>query len=281
LAVSKGDLVSLLRQYSSSPLPRQRPLEVAAGTFVIRGITPSLGETWTNLNSAVILAAEPIIVDTGMVTHRDAWFEDLFSLLRPEEVRWIYVTHTDSDHAGNLVEALERCPNAKVIISRGESYRAAAALDLPADRIRVLENWESFEVGDRTLRSIRPPVYDSPYTRGLFDHSTGVYCASDAFCAPMPHGPIDRVDEMPEQLWAEGMVEFHYRSLCPWVAMVDPGLFQSEINKLAELGINVIVGAHCPVIGKASVNRAFELMAGLPSSAPASLESALYSRGRE
>jgi flavorubredoxin len=265
--------VSLLRQNSCDPNPRQRPLEVAPDTFVIRGITPSLGDTWTNLNSAVILAAEPIIIDTGMVTHREAWFEDVFSLVQPDEVRWIYVTHTDSDHAGNLVQALKLCPNAMVIISRGESYRAAAALDIPSDRIRVLENWESFDVGNRMLRSIRPPVYDSPYTRGLFDHSTGFYYASDAFCAPMPHGPIDRVDEMPPHLWAQGLVEYHYRSLCPWVGMVDPALFQGEIRKLAELGINVIVGAHCPVIGKASVNRAFELLAGLPAAAPAALES--------
>jgi flavorubredoxin len=264
--------VSLFGQGSSSALPRQRPLEVAPETFVIRGITPSIGETWTNLNSAVILANEPIVVDTGMVTHREAWFEDVFSLLKPHEVRWIYVTHTDSDHAGNLVEALVRCPNAKVMISRGESYRAAAALDIPSDRLRVLENWESFDIGKRTFRSIRPPVYDSPYTRGLFDHSTGVYYASDAFCAPMPHGPIDRVDEMAPHLWAQGFVNYHYQSLCPWVALVDRTRFQNEIKEVAGLGINLIIGAHCPVIAKPSVNRAFELLAGLPAAAPQPLQ---------
>jgi len=29
------------------------------------------------------------------------------SLVEPRDVRWIFVTHNDSDHSGNLVEALE------------------------------------------------------------------------------------------------------------------------------------------------------------------------------
>jgi flavorubredoxin len=226
---------------------------------------PSVGGTWTNLNSAVILAREPVIVDTGMVTHRETWFEDVLSLVRPSEVRWIYITHTDSDHAGNLVEALEVFPNAKVVISHGESYRASAAMGIPFDRFKVLNNWETFDVGNHALRSIRPPVYDSPYTRGLFDHTTGVFYSADAFCAPMPHGPIDRVDEIPLGLWAQGMVQYHYKSLCPWVGMVNPVLFQEEIQRLADLTVKVIVSAHCPVIGTPSINRAFELMAQLPS----------------
>ena len=42
--------------------PRQLPLEVARDTFLIRAVTPSVGGSWTNLNSMVIAGAEPIIV---------------------------------------------------------------------------------------------------------------------------------------------------------------------------------------------------------------------------
>jgi flavorubredoxin len=248
--------------------PRQRPLEVAADTFVIRAITSSTGGTWTNLNSMVIRAAEAVIVDTGMVTHRANWFEDVFSLVKPEEVRWIYITHIDTDHAGNVVEALDRCPNARLVTSAGESFRTSASLGIPLQRMRMVNNGETFDVGDRLLRAVRPPVYDSPYTRGLFDPCTRVYYAADAFCAPMPEEPVDRVAQIPPQLWAEGMARFHHLSLCPWITMVDQARFEGEIAKLAGLDMKVIVGAHTPVIDGKWVSMAFEQLARLPSAVP-------------
>lgn len=253
----------------SRTAPRQTPLEIAPDTFLIRALTPSVGGTWTNLNSMIIRAAEPVIVDTGMVTDREIWFEDIFSLLQPEEVRWIFVTHNDSDHSGNLVEALQRCPNARVVSSQGESFRTAASFGIPRENIRMVDDGQPFEVGDRTLQAVRPPVYDSPYTRGLFDPTTGVYYGSDAFCAPMPEEPVDWVEEIPVAAWGESMARFHHVSLCPWIALVDPARFRAEVDRLAALGIRVIAGAHTPAIRGASVELALERLAGLPAAVPA------------
>ena len=125
-----------------APMPdsalRQHPHEVARDTFVIRAVMPSVAGTFTNQNSMLIRAAQPVVVDTGMVTNRELWFEDVFSLVAPEELRWIFVTHIDTDHAGNLVEALALCPNAMMVTSRGESYRASASLGIPIERMRMV-----------------------------------------------------------------------------------------------------------------------------------------------
>jgi flavorubredoxin len=218
----------------------------------------------TNLNSILIRAREPVLVDTGMVTNREQWFEDVFSLIQPNEVRWIFVTHDDCDHTGNLVEALKRCPNAMVVTNKAASWRTAAAFGIPHERIRTVNNGETFNLGDRTFRAIRPPVFDSPYMLGLFDTTTRVYYASDAFCSPMPIDPVDLVDEMPALFWAEGMAKYHHTSLCPWIALVDPAKFQAEINKVVGLGIKAIAGAHTPVIPETSVQQAFGLLASVP-----------------
>jgi len=257
---------------TSSPPPRQSPLEVAPETFVIRALTPSVGGSWTNLNSMVILGAEPIAVDAGMGTHRESWFEDLFSLVAPEKLRWIFLTHLDCDHSGNLVEALERCPNARVISSRGESFRVNASLGVPFERMTMVDNGESFEIAGRRLQAVRPPVYDSPYTRGLFDHSTAVYYASDAFCAPIPVDPVDWAEEIAPDQWADGMARFHYSSLCPWVALTDRRAFRGEVERLGALGMTTIVSGHSPAIRGASVAKALELLAGLPDAVPAPLD---------
>jgi flavorubredoxin len=248
----------------SIPVPRQLPLEVANGTFVIRALTPSIGGTWTNLNAMVIHGAEPVVIDTGMATTRDLWFEDLFSLVSPDALRWIFVTHNDSDHSGNLLEALELCPNAQVVTSHAESFRTNGSFGVPFERIKLVEEEQDFQLGDRTFRAVRPPVYDSPYTRGLYDPATRVYYSSDAFCAPNPEVPVDWVDEIPEARWAEEFARFHHLSLCPWVAMSDPTMLRAEVGKLASLDIDIIVGAHSPAMRGASVAKAYEQMAALP-----------------
>jgi flavorubredoxin len=252
-----------------TPTPRQAPLEVAPDTFLIRAVQLSLGSSLsTNHNSLVIRAAEPVVVDTGMVTNRTEWFEDVFSLVDPGDVRWIYLTHDDDDHSGNISEAMERCPNATIVMSWAAMGRTCAAFDIPRERVRPVDDGETFDVGDRTLRAIRPPVYDSAYTRGLLDPKTRVYHAADAFCTPMPAEPVDRVDEIPVRMWEEGFALFHHASLCPWVAMVDEAKFTAEVRTLAGIEADVVVGAHTPVISGSSIARALELLAALPSATP-------------
>lgn len=245
---------------------RQPPLEVAPETFLVRANQHSLGgSVSTSMNSLVIRAAEPVIVDTGMVTDRAPFFEDVFSLVDPDDVRWIFLTHDDDDHSGNLVEALERCSNAMVVMSWAARGRTCAAFGIPHERVRTVDHEQGLDVGDRTLQALRPPVYDNAYTRGLFDPTTRVYFAADAFCAPMPAEPVDRVDEMPAQMWAEGFALFHHNSLCPWIKMVDTAKYEAEVAKLAAVGAEVITSAHGPTITATSLDRAFDLLAGLPS----------------
>jgi flavorubredoxin len=248
------------------PSLRQRPLEVAPETFVVRAVQRSLGgSVSTSMNSLVIRAAEPVIVDTGMVTDRATFFEDVLSLVEPVDVRWIYLTHDDDDHSGNVMEALDRCPNAKVVMSWAARGRTCDAFGIPHERVRTVDHGQGLDVGDRTLRAVRPPVFDNPYTRGLFDPTTRVYHAADAFCAPMPAEPVDRVDEMPPQMWSEGFAFFHHNSLCPWITMVDPVKYEAEVAKLAGINAEVITSAHSAVIPSSSIHRAFELLAGLPA----------------
>ena len=111
-------------------------------------------------------------------------------------------------------------------------------------------------------------MYDSPHTRSLLDTKTHVYYAADAFCAPMPAEPVDRVDQMPALMWERGMAMVHHYSLCPWISMVDEAKFQTEVKKLAGLGVEVIVGAHTPLISASSIERAFDQLAALPSTIP-------------
>jgi hypothetical protein len=54
------------------------------------------------VNSLLIRGREPIIIDTGAPVHRLSWVEQVFSLVNPEDVRWIFFrTTTVTTSAGS------------------------------------------------------------------------------------------------------------------------------------------------------------------------------------
>lgn len=245
------------------------PLEIAPGTFVVRSAVRAFGAPLTvNVNSLVIHGAEPVVVDTGISADRAAWLADVTSLVDCGQVRWVFLSHDDEDHTGNLAALLERCPNAVLVTTWAATERMSGRFFAPPERVRWVHDGESFDVGDRALRALRPPVYDSPTTRALFDPATGVLWAADAFATPMPSEPVDRVDQLPAPVWTEGLAMFHHHALCPWVRMVEREAYRREVERFRALGPSVIAGCHTPLITGESIGLAFDHLAAMPDVVP-------------
>ena len=244
------------------------PTKIANDTFVIHQVQHALGQPlFVYLNSMVILGKEPVIVDTGTPGNRKQWLEDVFSLVEPEDVRWIYLSHDDVDHTGNLDEALTACTNAKLVCNWAMIERHTNCFDFPLDRCRWVMHGESFDVGDRTLYALRPPVFDSPTTRGLFDPTTGVYWAGDTFATPLPD-PKMAVADLDTEFWDFGLAMFALGAVSPWLSMLDSDKFGNYVDLVQNLDITTIAACHSPVIEGAFVDRAFEMIRRLPTLDP-------------
>ena len=102
------------------------PLRIAAGTYLIRPLGQAPGAPVAmHVNSMVIQGAEPTIVDCSAALLREQWREQVFSLVDPVDVRWIFLSHDDTDHTGNLELTLEMCPNATLVTSWFANERMA------------------------------------------------------------------------------------------------------------------------------------------------------------
>ena len=94
--------------------------------------------------------------------------------ITPEaHVRWIVLSHDDHDHTGNLEAAVEHFPNATVVASWWMTERLTGSIELDPRRMRWVVSGDTLDIGDRTLVFQRPPIFDSPTTRAVFDPSTG------------------------------------------------------------------------------------------------------------
>ncbi len=240
------------------------PTQVARDTFVIHdhvgeGVAPAI----VPVNSMLIRGAEPVVVDTGLAANGDGFFADLFGLVEPEDIRWVFVSHDDIDHTGNIDELMELAPNATLVVNWFLQERLGPTLSVSPLRQRWVGDNEVLDAGDRRLVAVRPPVYDSPTTRGLYDTTTGVYWASDAFGTPVETPTRDAAELSPE-MFEMGVATFS-RYLAPWLEIADPARYDMSVDRVAALAPSVIAGCHGPIVSGRLVDRAIEVTRTAPT----------------
>ncbi|MEZ5139671.1 MAG: MBL fold metallo-hydrolase [Acidimicrobiales bacterium] len=205
---------------------------------------------------------EPLLADTGGPRSSDAFWAQLEAVLDPADLRWIFLSHDDADHTGNLAELLDRCPAATVVTTQLLGRRLRAVLDVPLDRCRWLNDGERAVLGGRTVVALRPPAYDGPATRGLFDEATGTYWAADCFGMALPHQVAD-VSQLDLDVWERGTLAYH-RLLAPWAVDLDRRRWHRAVDRLRALDARLVVGAHGAPIRRPDVARALDLLHELP-----------------
>jgi flavorubredoxin len=242
--------------------------EIADSTHLIRLALASPGlDELVYCNSMVIAGSEPVLVDVGPGVARREWLRQVSGVVDLADVRWIFLSHDDGDHVGNLGLALSACPRATVVTSWLANRRMLGDVVVPPHRQRWVRDGEAFRAGDRRLVAVRPPLYDAPTTRGLLDTATGVYWAADAFGTTVA-GLVDSVADLDPYEWAMGAMT--YASwLSPWHTMLDPVRWRATLDAFRRLSPRSIASAHGPFIPTDLVDEAVRQLSGLVAHPPA------------
>ncbi|MDQ1687100.1 MAG: hypothetical protein QOK42_75 [Frankiaceae bacterium] len=226
---------------------------------------PGLG--FLPVNSFLVHAEQPMLIDTGLPTSREAFLEQLWSAIDPSDLRWIYLTHPDRDHTGSLAEVMAAAPQAKLVTTFMGYGIVGIDFPITPDRIYLLNPGQSLDLGDRTLTCFRPPVFDSPATTGLHDASTGTCFTSDCFGAPMATGDlIEDIADLPaddvlaaQRLWVT--VD------SPWVAHVDRARFHDTLQPLRAFDPTTVLSTHLPP-ARDAMPQLLDMLAGSPDADP-------------
>jgi flavorubredoxin len=235
---------------------------IAPDTHVIslRNEVPGVG--FIHMNSMVIAGQEPVVVDTGLALLRDQWLDHIFSVVEPEDIRWIYLSHDDADHVGNLATLLEEAPNAKLVTNWFQIERMSGDIVIDPRRQIWVNDGDSFMAGDRLFRAVRPPIFDSPTTRGLFDTKTGVYWGGDSFASPSPT-QVEDASDMPWEAYEGGFLAFQ-RMISPWHEFMDPARYDEHLTRVQRLPIRTAIGGHGPAVRGQMIGKSFDLFRKLP-----------------
>jgi flavorubredoxin len=242
------------------------PYQVADETFLITwGLdAPPVGHF--PMHSLLIRGREPVLVDTGAPACREQWLATVATLVDLADVRWVFLSHDDRDHAGNLLPVLAACPNATLLTNWFSLGRMAEEWNTPLPRCRFVNDGDQVDVGDRVLVAVRPPLFDNPTTRGLFDASTGVYWSVDTFATNTPHR-MQEADDLNDGEFRDGQL-LGARLIAPWHRYLDQRKWETCVDAVRRLGATTMASCHSPVLRGRRIDEAFDLMRQLPTLDP-------------
>lgn len=220
------------------------PERVATQTFVLPSFVPLPGLGVLPVNAYLIRGAQPVLIDAGLTALSDAFVTQLESLINLDDLRWIWLTHTDPDHIGAIEKVLAKAPKAKVVTTYLGAGKMGLHRPLPADRIYLLNPGQELDLGDRKLAALRPPIYDAPETTAVFDTSTRALFSADCFGALMDE-PMKEARDIPPNALSEGMLTWASVD-APWLEHIEERGFTRSIDALERLSPKYILGGHLP-----------------------------------
>lgn len=242
-----------------------KPYRVAPDIDVLPSYFPIPGLGILPINAFVLRAAEPVLVDAGMVLMSEEFLSQLSSVVDPDDLRWLWLTHADMDHIGSVRRLLDEVPHLRVITTFLAVGKMGLVQPLPLDRIYFLNPGQSLDVGDRTLSAVRPPTYDSPETTGFYNSQSGAFFSADSFGALMsePVEDADRID--PEEL-RRGMVKWTTVD-SPWLHSIDRGKFADSLNLIHDMAPEAICSSHLPA-ARRMTDTLLSHLAAAPTASP-------------
>jgi flavorubredoxin len=242
-----------------------KPHQAISGVEVLPAHFPVPGIGFLPVNAFVIKAQEPVLIDTGMGIDGEGFMNALKSIINPQDLRWVWLTHDDADHTGNIQKVLEAAPSARLAANSLAVLRMSTAWPVPMPRVYWLNPGDRIDVGDRMLTAIRPPLFDNPTTVGVYDNRSEVFFSADCFGALLL-SPAQNADDVSQRDLAQGMITWACAD-SPWAHMVGSTLFSKSLDRIRQMAPKMILSAHLPP-ARGKTEQLLELLAKVPTSTP-------------
>ena len=243
----------------------EKPYQLMQDIEILPSFFPIPGMGFLAVNAFVIKASEPVLIDTGMGIDSSDFMKSLESIIDPQDLRWVWLTHDDADHTGNLKRILEAAPNARLAANSLAVLRSSTSWPVPMDRVYWLNPGDSIKAGDHELLAVRPPLFDNPTTIGLYDKKSNAFFSADFFGAIIPSQAKD-VQDLAETDLVRGMISWASAD-SPWIHLVESGKFSRELDKIRQIDPKMIFSAHLPP-ASGKTHQLIEILENLPVSTP-------------
>lgn len=191
----------------------------------------------TSYNAYLIRGSEgAALVDSADPALRD---ELIGQLQDAEHIDYIVSQHSEQDHSGCIPHLLERYSQAKLVCSKKAEDLLTTHLQVPAERLRGVEDGESISLGDKTLQFVYTPWVHWPETMCTYVPEDKCLFSCDFFGSHLATTDLfvtdhARVYEAAKRYYAEIMMPFRK-------------IIRENLDKIADCPFEIIAPSHGPV----------------------------------
>ncbi|MCP4269586.1 MAG: FprA family A-type flavoprotein [Candidatus Brocadiaceae bacterium] len=228
----------------------EQPLEIKENVYWIGSLDPGLvtfdivipTKYGTTYNSYLVRGEKIAIIDTVKGYCVDGFISKIRSLVRPEDIDYIIINHTEPDHSGGLISLMELAPNAIPVFSRGARTFVKNILHKDFE-YKEVKGGDSIDLGGKVLKFINAPFIHWPDTMFTYLETDKILFSCDGFGA---HYCSDNRfnDELDSKEDAFEAYEFYYDTILrPFRKNVADAL-----NNIKDIDIDIIAPSHGPIL---------------------------------
>ncbi|MEH2322861.1 MAG: diflavin flavoprotein [Nostoc sp.] len=224
-------------------------VEISQGTTAIRSLDWDRDrfdiefglQNGTTYNSFLIRGEQTALVDTSHEKFRQLYLDTLTGLIKPTDIDYLIISHTEPDHSGLVKDLLQMAPEITVVGSKVAIQFLEDFVHQPFKR-RIVKNGDRLDLGNgHEFEFVIAPNLHWPDTIFSFDHKTKILYTCDAF------GLHYCSDSTFDEDLAAIEEDFHYYYDC----LMGPNARSvlSALKRMAELKtINMIATGHGPLL---------------------------------
>ncbi|MBG1271599.1 diflavin flavoprotein [Nostoc sp. WHI] len=135
----------------------------------------------TTYNSFLIRGDKTVLVDTSHEKFRQLYFDTLIGLIKPTDIDYLIISHTEPDHSGLVKDLLQMAPEITVVGSKVAIQFLEDFVHQPFKRL-IVKNGDRLDLGNgHEFEFVIAPNLHWPDTIFSFDHKTKILYTCDAF----------------------------------------------------------------------------------------------------
>lgn len=193
----------------------------------------------------------PLLFDAGSHVHSGQIMSELKTLLDDVSPGYVFLTHTELPHTGNLSAILEAWPQTKLVVSSAILPHVELPWWVTEDQVLYGYPGTSDSYGGRQISFSDGILKDQPGTHWMYDAQTGTLFTADAFGYLFPQSAdLKFDDELDDGVPVEWLRRYHesaFRFLpkssgAKVIADLARVFAKREINVLAPTHANAIRG---------------------------------------
>jgi len=193
----------------------------------------------TSYNSYLVIGeSKKALVDTVFRSFAADFEGKVRRVIDPAELDYLVMNHAEPDHASAIPHMMMISPRAKLVVTNKGAKMAKLYYGVPDDRMLVVADQQTIDLGRKTLQFIEAPMLHWPETMFTYINEDGILFPCDFFGAHTAKGTFDDdVDDLiplAKRYFGEIMMPFR-------------PMAKRALEKIANLKIDMIAPSHGPI----------------------------------